>query len=348
MKNGSLVIWGHRTDISYIDAEVETEEKKETVSLSLLEPLVHRSWFYPDQYQYPKTCKELLAATRGSEVTMVIKEWGQGFRIELEDLPRTSTLVSLETIEFTGYTLGLLTECVELFDSDLGTRFPVTLDVSDVMYKSFPRSDEHSRLAQALQKAAEDIQREEEDKEIKAAEGIEPEEEYLESEYEEGLEPEFEEGLDEEQDNESIRSASRLEEGSEEDEVDDEAEYLEQIKELEMDPTKNFQLGYRYVKLAQCRSDSDLAIKDITKALELLEGCDHSEGGVVLWHVDALITRCELSVVKNGDGNKSKELEVWVKEMQDMYDQLLQMSALGKDYPELRVRIRQLQEKIEL
>jgi len=34
--------------------------------------------------------------------------------------------------------------------------------------------------------------------------------------------------------------------------------------------------------------------------------------------------------------------------MQDMYDQLLRMNALGKDYPELRVRIRQIQEKIEL
>ena len=336
MKNGSLVIWDHRTDISYIDVEVETEEKKEIVSLSLLEPLVHQSRFYPDQYQYPKTCRDLLISNRGSEVTMVIKEWGQGFRIELEDLPETSTLDSLETVEFTSHTLGIITECLELFDSDSGTRFPVTLDVSEVMHKSFPRSDEHSRLVQALQKAAEDMHRDEKYKAIKAAEGIEPEEEYI--------EPEYEEGLDEEQDYESIRSASLIEE----DEVDEEIEYLEQIKELEADPTKNFQLGYRYVKLAQCRSDSDLVIKDITKALELLEECDHSDSGVVLWHVDALITRCELSVLRNGDSSKAEDLGEWAKEMQDMYSQLLQMSALGKDYPELRVRIQQLQEKIDL
>ncbi len=169
MKNGSLVIWDHRTDISYIDVEVETEEKKELVSLSLLEPLVHRSRFYPDQYQYPKTCEELLVSTRGSKVTMVIKEWGQGFRIELEDLPRTSTLVSFETVEFTSRALGLLTECVELFDSDSGTRYPVTLDVREVIHKSFSRSDEHSRLVQALQKAVEDIHREEKYKDIEAA-----------------------------------------------------------------------------------------------------------------------------------------------------------------------------------
>ena len=132
------------------------------------------------------------------------------------------------------------------------------------------------------------------------------------------------------------------------DELDEKVEYLKQIKELEADPTKNFQLGYRYVKLAKCRSDSDLAIKDITKALELLEGCDHSDSGVVLWQVDALITRCELSVLRNGDNSKAKELGEWAKEMQDMYTQLLQMNAFGKDYPELRVRIQQLQEKIEL
>jgi hypothetical protein len=102
------------------------------------------------------------------------------------------------------------------------------------------------------------------------------------------------------------------------------------------------------VKLAQCRSDSDLEIKDITKTLELLEECDHSDNGVVLWHVDTLITRFELSVLRNGDNSKTKEFEEWAKEIQDMYNQLLRMSAFGKDYPELRVRIQQLQEKIEL
>ncbi|MHA1421832.1 MAG: hypothetical protein ACTSSD_07030 [Candidatus Thorarchaeota archaeon] len=338
-----------------IDTEVETEEKKEMISLSLLKPLVLLSRFYPDQYQYPKTCRDLLVSTHGSETTMVIKEWGQGFKIELKDLPETSTLVRLEAIEFSFHTLGLLTDCVELFDSDLGARFPVTLDMSEVMHRPFPRSDEHSRLAQAIQKAEEDIHREEIDKAIEAAEGVESEyEEGLEPKYEEGLEeepeylePEFEERLDEEQDYESIHSVSPEEE-CEEDELDEDAEYLEQVNELEVDPTKSYQLGYTYVKLAQCRSDSDLAIKDIIRALELLEECDHSDRGVLLWYVDALITRCELSVVKNDDSNKIEELEAWMKVIQDMYDQLLRMSALGTDYPELRERIRRLQEMIDL
>ena len=148
--DGQLLMWNHRTEIEYIPAELETE-----VSLSLLKPLVHWSRFYPDQYQYPRTCQELLAATRGSEITMVIKEEGQGFKIELKDLPEDSTLDSLEKIEFSSSALGLLTECEELFDSDLGTRHPVTLDVSAVMHKSFSKSDEHSRLAEAFQAVSE-------------------------------------------------------------------------------------------------------------------------------------------------------------------------------------------------
>ncbi len=155
--DGQLLIWDHRTDIKFFPAEVERGGKKDTVSLSLLKPLVHRSWFYPDQYQYPKTCKELLASTRGSKITMVIKEEGHGygFKIELEDLPGDSTLDSLEKIEFTNFDLGLITECEELFDLALGNRHRVKLDVSDVKHRSFSRIDEHSRLAEALQRESE-------------------------------------------------------------------------------------------------------------------------------------------------------------------------------------------------
>lgn len=166
----------------------------------------------------------------------------------------------------------------------------------------------------------------------------------LESEY--GLLDSFE-IVDSEEFYESVRLASSEKE-VDVNEADEEVEYLKQIKELEGDPTKTFQLGYRYVKLAQCRSDLDLAIKDITRALELLERCNHSDRNVVLWHVDALITRSQLSVQQNGDSSKAKELGEWMKEIQDMYDQLLQMSEFGKDYPELRVRIEQLLENIEL
>jgi hypothetical protein len=79
------------------------------------------------------------------------------------------------------------------------------------MHKSFPRSDEHSRLVQTLQKAAEDMHREEKYKAIAAAEG---------------MEPEYEEGLGEEQDQLSIGSTSSIKEGGEDDEVDERAEYL--------------------------------------------------------------------------------------------------------------------------
>ena len=102
------------------------------------------------------------------------------------------------------------------------------------------------------------------------------------------------------------------------------------------------------MKLAQCRSESISSINDITKALELLEECDHSEWGVTIWHVNALITRCELYLLQDGDSCKTKELREWAKEMQDMYDQLLQVSNQGEYYPEMRGRILQVQEKIEL
>jgi len=162
-RDGQLLMWNHRTDITYIDAEVEHGGKKETVSLSLLKPLVHWSRFYPGHYQYPKTCKELLAATRGSEIAMVIKEEGLGFKIELEDLPEDSKLSSLEKIEFSSSALSFLTTCEELFDPDLGTRHPVTLNVRNVMHRTFSKSDEHSRLAEAILAATEDMFLEERD-----------------------------------------------------------------------------------------------------------------------------------------------------------------------------------------
>jgi len=154
-RDGLLLMWDHRTDIKFFPAIVESEEKKETISLSLLKPLVHRSWFYPDLYQYPKTCKELLAATRGSKVTMVIRKEGHGFKIELEDLPETSTLDRLETIEYTSFDLGFLTECEELYDPDLGTRHRVKLDVDSVMDTFISGIDEHSRLAEVLKPESE-------------------------------------------------------------------------------------------------------------------------------------------------------------------------------------------------
>ena len=136
--------WNHREDISYDEG------------LSFLKPLVHRSRFYPDEYQYPKTCRDLLGTTLGPEITMVIKKESDGFRVELEDLPTTSTLNKLETLELTKSHLALLTECEELFDTDSGTRHPMTLDVSDVMDIFFPGIDEHSRLAQTFQVAEEE------------------------------------------------------------------------------------------------------------------------------------------------------------------------------------------------
>ncbi len=82
---------------------------------------------------------------------MFIKKERNRFRVELEDIPTTSTLNKLEALEFTKSHLALLTECEELFDTDSRTRYPAKLDVSDIRGVFFSGLDEHSRLVQAFQ-----------------------------------------------------------------------------------------------------------------------------------------------------------------------------------------------------
>ena len=52
-RSGSVVMWDHRKDIQYSDHELV---QGETISLTFLKPMVHRSRFYQEAFHYPKTC----------------------------------------------------------------------------------------------------------------------------------------------------------------------------------------------------------------------------------------------------------------------------------------------------
>ncbi|MDF1537449.1 MAG: hypothetical protein P1Q69_00905 [Candidatus Thorarchaeota archaeon] len=97
---GHTLTWDHRNDIIYNED-----------SISFLIPLIHRSRFYPAEYQYPKTCKALLATKQGTEVSIITRINESGFGILFEDLPPNSSLSLLEEATFSKSTLMLLTEC---------------------------------------------------------------------------------------------------------------------------------------------------------------------------------------------------------------------------------------------
>ncbi len=139
--HGTTLTWDHQRDILYDDP------------LSFLIPLVHRSRFYPEEFHYPGTCKEILASTTGNEITMVILQEDTTYRIEFEDLPQDSSIRGLEDIDLDVYALGLLTECAELYDPRHRTKHPVTLNVGAIMDIKFSKLYEYSRLEDALQAA---------------------------------------------------------------------------------------------------------------------------------------------------------------------------------------------------
>ncbi|MFQ5833335.1 MAG: hypothetical protein ACE5H4_11570, partial [Candidatus Thorarchaeota archaeon] len=139
---GNTLTWDHKRDIDYGGG-----------SLSFLRPLVHRSRFYPDEFHYPRTCKELLASTTGNEITLAIRQEHGYHRIEVEDLPEDSSLRGLEEIGFDAHALGLLADCGKLFDPDSRMWHPVNLNVNAIMDMRFSRLHEYPRLEEAIREA---------------------------------------------------------------------------------------------------------------------------------------------------------------------------------------------------
>ncbi|MBE0525369.1 MAG: hypothetical protein IH631_00400, partial [Candidatus Thorarchaeota archaeon] len=147
--------WDHRTDITYIDAEVGIGEKKETISLSILKPLVHHSRFFPDEFYVPSTCSELLSTIRGEKLTLTLQSEDSTFkslRVKFsdDDLPAGSPLRTLENLELNIFALALLMECEQLIDCRTNTRHDFNIDAKALLGLSFSHIDKYPRLNEAI------------------------------------------------------------------------------------------------------------------------------------------------------------------------------------------------------
>ncbi len=139
---GNTLAWDYKSDIDY-DDDV----------LSFLKPLVHRSRFYPDEFHYPRTCRELLASTNGDDVTLVIRRLDSAYHVQMEDLSQDSSLRGLEEVGFDIFALALLAECKALFDSRKGTWHPVRLNANAIMDLRFSRLHQYPRFEEAIRAA---------------------------------------------------------------------------------------------------------------------------------------------------------------------------------------------------
>ncbi len=154
---GQLLMWDHRADIDFINAEVERGEEMEIVSLSFLKPLVHRSRFFPNEFYVPATCSELLSTPKGDRLTLTIKSEDSTFKslsIKLDDdeVPAGSSLRALETLELNIFDIALLTECAQLIDRKTKTRHSIDIDAKALFGLRFSYIDEYPRLNDAISK----------------------------------------------------------------------------------------------------------------------------------------------------------------------------------------------------
>ncbi len=139
---GRTFDWDYKNDIDYDDDR-----------LSFLKPLVHRSRFYPDEFHFPRTCRELLASTNGDDITLVIQKIGSTFHVQIDSLPHNSSLRSLEEVGFDIYALALLAECKALFDPRNGIWHPIHLNVNSIMDLRFSKLHHYPRLEEAIRAA---------------------------------------------------------------------------------------------------------------------------------------------------------------------------------------------------
>ncbi len=150
IKNGSLVMWDHRTDIQYSGCDFKQGNTREIFSVTFLKPLVHRSRFHPDVYEYPKTCDDLLSTTMGDKVTLTIRPQDNRFCIELKGISVKSSLKQLEGLELNIHDLGFLTECEQLVDTKRKTRHNVEIEAKDLLGCRVSRQSDYPRLQEAV------------------------------------------------------------------------------------------------------------------------------------------------------------------------------------------------------
>ena len=150
---GSLVMWDHRDDIEYTGCEIKRGKRNEVISLTFLKPLVHRSKFHPDEYDFPETCDDLMSASVGDDITLIIHSADTTFRclkVEMEEISEQSSLRLLENLELNIYELALLTECEQLIDTKTQTRHNVKIDARELFDLRFSRLSDYPRLQTAI------------------------------------------------------------------------------------------------------------------------------------------------------------------------------------------------------
>ncbi len=134
--------WDHRSDITYDG------------SLTFLIPLVKRSWFLRDLYQYPTTCHELLSMQEVAPVTMkldAVDDWYNEVRISITGVSSTSSLAPYDGVVLSLFEAGLLVETTRLFDTKNQLFHEVKWDVrgllgvEDYHLRSYPRLQESVR-----------------------------------------------------------------------------------------------------------------------------------------------------------------------------------------------------------
>ncbi len=149
-KKGSLVMWDHRKDIRYSGCELMRGKTRELISVSFLKPLVHRSWFHPDEFLFPKTCSELLSTTMGERVTLRIRSEGIKFSVELRGVSHRSSLKFLESLRLNIVDVALLAECEQLIDIVEKTRHDVEIDAREILALRFSRLSDYPRLMETV------------------------------------------------------------------------------------------------------------------------------------------------------------------------------------------------------
>jgi len=149
--SGKLLLWEYTTDVKYDWSDDTTKKITEKVSVSFLKLLIKRKSFLPSYFTYPTTCEELLNATNGPDVKLIVSRSRKRFKVELEGLASTSGLKKIERLELGIYDVGLFVECEQLIDVVNQTRHKISVYVDDALAeKSVPDMSEFPRFHKVL------------------------------------------------------------------------------------------------------------------------------------------------------------------------------------------------------
>ncbi|MHA2023233.1 MAG: hypothetical protein ACTSWQ_06195 [Candidatus Thorarchaeota archaeon] len=150
--SGKLLLWKYTTDVKYDWSDDTAKKITEKVSVSFLKLLIKRKSFLPDYFTYPTTCEELLNATNGPDVKLIVSRSRKRFKVELEGLPSTSGLKKIERLELGIYDVGLFVECEQLIDVENQTRHKMSVSIENILAESYiPDMNDFPRFHKVLE-----------------------------------------------------------------------------------------------------------------------------------------------------------------------------------------------------